>query len=518
VRQSFAEASSSGTPVIQEDTPSTRSPWGTVGALAVAACLGWLPFMARGLSPDEGGLLLVGGQWAPGSSLYGDYWVDRPPVLIGMFAAADGLGGPWALRTLGVVAVVATVLLAGVIGRLHGPGPTWSVVLPAATAAVFVGTPLFGGSVVSAELLALPFVLAGIAAVLASLTADDRDSALWWAMAAGAAGAAAFMVKQNVVDVFVVVLALVASGLRPTPDSGRRQSARLRLLGGAACGGLAMTALVLLIAQGRGTSVAELWDAVVVFRGEATGVIMQSGTASTGGRLAGMLVALAFSGAPVIAGVLAWVARRGLRSPSADRAASHDLRGAAWALLAWETFVVLVGGSYWLHYLMGLVPGLVLLAAATASTSAATGPRRSGRTIATAYGYAACSTLVVIGWVHAHPIDRPEAPVTSYLNEHARPGDTAVVAFGAANALRTTGLESPYAHLWSLPVRVRDPELHGLADVLAGPDAPTWLVVSGRSLNSWGVDGAAAKPYLRARYDKAATAGRFTVYHRNDVP
>ncbi len=93
-----------------------------------------------------------------------------------------------------------------------------------------------------------------------------------------------------------------------------------------------------------------------------------------------------------------------------------------------------------------------------------------------------------------------------------------MVAFGAANALRTTGLESPYAHLWSLPVRVRDPELHGLADVLAGPDAPTWLVVSGRSLNSWGVDGAAAKPYLRARYDKAATAGRFTVYHRNDVP
>ena len=69
------------------------APKSWVIAMAVGVCLGWLPFVGRSLSPDEGGLLTVAGQWAPGSSLYGDYWVDRPPLLIGLFALADGLGG-----------------------------------------------------------------------------------------------------------------------------------------------------------------------------------------------------------------------------------------------------------------------------------------------------------------------------------------------------------------------------------------------------------------------------------------
>ena len=44
--------------------------------------------------------------------------------------------------------------------------------LPAATAALLLATPLFGSTVVSAELLGLPFVLAGIAAALVSLEPD----------------------------------------------------------------------------------------------------------------------------------------------------------------------------------------------------------------------------------------------------------------------------------------------------------------------------------------------------------
>ena len=81
------------------DAPTT--PWrrriGTapktwVLAMAAGVCLGWLPFAGRSLSPDEAGYLIVGGQWGQGSSLYGDYWVDRPPALIAIFEAADALG------------------------------------------------------------------------------------------------------------------------------------------------------------------------------------------------------------------------------------------------------------------------------------------------------------------------------------------------------------------------------------------------------------------------------------------
>ncbi len=41
--------------------------------------------------------MLVASQWTPGSSLYGDYWVDRPPLLIDFFDVADHPGGATAL-------------------------------------------------------------------------------------------------------------------------------------------------------------------------------------------------------------------------------------------------------------------------------------------------------------------------------------------------------------------------------------------------------------------------------------
>ena len=472
-----------------------RPTWLPVGALAVvAAGLGWAPFAGRALSPDEGGFLVLASQWGPGSSLYGDYWVDRPPGLVSLFAAADWLGGPWALRAMGIVAVVVSVVLAGVIGRQVAAGN--AALLPAATAAVLVATPLFGGSVVNGEVLGLPFVLAGIACVIASSNADG-GAANWWAVGAGASGAAAFLVKQSLADVFVVVLVLLVSQRR----------AAARVLAGVAGGAAVMTALVLWGAEMRGTSVADVWDAVVTFRGEASAVIAESATATTAGRLGGLVLALLGSGALLVAGVLAWAARGPRSEP-----VGIDLRCPAAALLGWEAFAVLFGGSYWLHYLMGLVPGLVLLAAAAAQRGL------SMRSLRPAYGFAAVSALAAIGWVVVNPIDRPEEPAIAYLEDHVEPGDTGVVAFGGANILQAVDLTSPYEYLWSLPVRVRDPDLHQLADVLAGPAAPTWLVTSGATLASWGIDDDGAAAHLNARYDLAVDLGRFSVYHRNDTP
>ena len=468
--------------------------------LAAAACVGWLPFIGRPLSPDEGGFLVLAAQWDAGTSLYGDYWVDRPPALIALFAAADGLGGAWALRVMGVVAVVVTVVLAGVIGRQVAPGR--AALLPAATAAIFVATPLFGGSVVNGELLGLPFVLAGLACALAALSAVGSGLAFGWAVAAGAAGATAFLVKQSLAEVFVFVLVVVLSRWRP---------GHARLVAGVACGAVATTALALWGAQARGTSLAEMWHAVISFRGEASAVIAESATAATAGRLGGLVLALLGSGAVLIVGVLAWHARRRVVQAH-GRGPVVDLRWPAYAVLGWEAFVVLAGGSYWLHYLMGLVPGLVVLAAASAQ-------RRPGvRHLRAAYVVAAFSTVAVIGWVVVNPIERPEAPVISYLADHAAPGDTGVVAFGGANILEAAGLESPYPYLWSLPVRVRDPQVEDLARVLAGPEPPTWLVVSGDSLSTWGIDGAAAEKHVDVRYAVATHAGRFTIYHRIDGP
>jgi len=487
-----------GAPADHGHAHSARAHWLWIGALAAAACVGWVPFVGRSLSPDEGGFLIVAAQWAPGASLYGDYWVDRPPVLVGLFAAADGLGGAWALRAMGIIAVILSVVIAGAIGRMVAPTTRRAAILPAATAAVFVATPLLGGSVVNGELLGLPFVLGGVACALASMSATGRSSAIAWAVAAGAAGATAFLIKQSLVDVFVFVVAVVASQWRP---------GLARLVVGAFAGAAATTAVVVWAAELRGTDAAELWQAVVAFRGQASSVIAESATATTAGRLGGLVLALVGSGAVFVAGALAW-AGRSRRTISVG----VDLRWPAYALLGWEAFAVVLGGSYWLHYLTGFVPGLVVLAASAAQR----GP--IVRTFRVAYAFAAASSLAVIGWVVVNPIDRPEEPVIAYLEDHVRPGDTGVVAFGGANILEAAGLESPYPYLWSLPVRVHDPELQQLAEVLAGPEPPTWLVVSGASLGSWGIDDAAAAPYVDARYSLAAHAGRFTIYHRNDVP
>ncbi|GAB3263580.1 hypothetical protein [Nocardioides dilutus] len=457
--------------------------------LALAALVGWLPFLWRPLSPDEGGYLIIASQWGPGSSLYGDYWVDRPPVLIGLFALADGIGDPWALRLLGCGAVLLTVLLAAVIGRLAAPATRIGPLLTAGTAATFAATPLFGGSVVHGELLALPFVMAGLAAVIAASTARSDVQALTLSTAAGVAGALAALTKQSQLDVFVAVLVLALV------------TRRRRLLVGALAGAGLTVLVALQVSQDLGTPAGELWSAVVTFRGDAAQVIAAASTETTPRRFAGMIGALVASAAPFVAvGLLVR-----LRGPATYGVG--DLRRPAVAVLGWELFVVLLGGSFWLHYLMGLVPGLVLLAAAASQRRLQAGP-----TIVLPYAAAVVSTLATVAYVVAVPIERKEAPVIDYLQAEATPGDTAVVAFGGANILREARLTSPYEHLWSLPVRVLDPELEQFTEVLLGDRAPTWVVTQGAEIDTWGVEGATADRALRDRYRLAATTGDFTIF------
>lgn len=465
-----------------------------VPAVAAAAGLCVVPYAGRPLSPDEGGLLLLASQWSPGSSLYGDYFVDRPPGLVALAAIADAAGGGWALRALGIGAVVATVLLAGVVGRLAAPSRLPAAPLAAATAALLTTTPLFGGTVVNGELLGLPFLLAGIAAALRSATASSAPATLWWGVLAGATGAGGALVKQSLLDVFVFAAVLLLVARRARPALGVAVGAALAL------------ALAVGAASTRGTDPAALWEAVVVFRREAAAVIAASATDATTRRLGGLLLAMVATGAPVLAVVLG----RRLRRP-AEPPGVPDLRWPALATLAWEAAVVLLGGSYWLHYLMGLVPGLVLLTAAACQR-----PLPGRRALVATYGVLAASTASALLWVLCSPIERPERPVTDWLASHARPGDTAVVAFGAPNILEASRLRSPYSDLWSLPVRVHDPELTDLTALLRSEGRPTWVIVSGRSLGSWGIRAAVADRVLADHYARLATTGRWTIYRKDD--
>ncbi|WP_380168994.1 hypothetical protein [Jannaschia sp. R86511] len=466
-----------------------------------------LPLLGAPLSPDEGGFLLLGSQWGPGRSLYGDYWVDRPPLLIGFFALADRLGGAVALRSLGLVAVAAAVLGAAAVGALASPGASRARVagLCALTAAVFVSTPLFGGAEVDGEVVAMPLVLAGVALLLLALRRAPGPARTTALLGAGGIGAAAVLVKQNEWDVFVVLgVLLVSTWRRSGRDRMRARDLLVALVGAAAVG-----ALVVGVAATLGTGPAALWDAVVTFRLDASRVIGRSASPAVPHRLRLLLLALVVSGAPLVIALLV----RHLRRPVVDGAI--DVRAPAAALLLWELFVVLAGGSYWLHYLLVLVPGLVLSVAVLEVGRRTPG---SGRRVTAvpvlAWGAVAC--VVALGWTLGHPGPaREAAPVVAWLGSHTEAGDDAVIAYGQPDILQAAGLASPYPDIWSLPVRVHDPRLHALAALLAGDRAPDWVVVPGGDLETWGVDATAGTAALDARYVRVADVDGYAIYQRD---
>jgi hypothetical protein len=266
------------------------------------------------------------------------------------------------------------------------------------------------------------------------------------------------------------------------------------------------TAVVVAAASARGTVPADLWEAVVTFRIDAARELAgDSGQAPA--RLAGLVAALVASGVPLVVAAFAW---KGRGAPSRQGPwTAPDLGVAACVLITFELLVAFLGGSYWLHYLTGLVPGAVLAAAAFAQR-----PAPVTRSIGVSLALAGASTAVALGWVAAHPIERPEEPAIAYLDKHATTGDSAVVVLGAANIIQDTGLHTSYPYLWSLPARVRDADLAELDGLLGGDERPRWVVVARSSLDDWGLDFSTAQSLLDADYERAATAGKFTIYRR----
>ncbi|MFE7226035.1 hypothetical protein ACFU7D_14690 [Nocardioides sp. NPDC057577] len=488
-------------------TPVTAPPvrarrWATAGVVILAmlvATAAWLPFLARPLSADESGFLMLAQQWWPGHSLYGDLWVDRPPLLVWLFAAAGNLGPGGATATgfvapgvkiLGALASATSVGLAGILASLVSPtrrGRIACVVL----AAALLSSPLLAMPEVNGELLAVPFVLAGLVCLIVALRGSWGWRTAGLAVGAGAAGMAAALVKQNVLDVFVFAAVLVVVSVGHVPRLGRRVAA---FAGGA----ITVLGAALAGAWARGTSAAGLWDAVVTFRGQASEVINASASSATLLRGAELVAASVVSGVAVLLVV------------AVAAILTHRTRLAwpALALTAWEVFGIAAGGSYWLHYLTGIVPGLVLLVAIA--------PPRAGRALTRAVAYTVAVTLTVWTYrVASPPPPSPEAQVSTYLREHAHSStDSVVVGFGHPEIVAASGQYSAYEYLWSLPVRVRDPELNRLHSVLAGPSAPRWVVVDGGSLDTWGLNADDAQQYLVRHYVERVTYDNWHVWER----
>jgi 4-amino-4-deoxy-L-arabinose transferase-like glycosyltransferase len=431
-----------------------------VGLAAAAAFVLRLPGLTRPVRADEAGFTLVARAWdAMPDSVYGPYFVDRPPLLIAIFRLSDALGGPLFIRVVGALACASLVLTAAWTARLVAGrrAAGWTAVCVAA----ITSTTVIDAVAVKGELLGLPLVMAGCALTLVAV----RRRAAWAALVAGLAAGLAPHVKQNLVGglVFAAVLLLVSGATRALPW---REAARLAAAG--VVGAAVPLAATVAWALGAGVRLDALWYATVTFRADAAGAIA-SGVATAPATRAGVLLV-----ASLVSGMLVVVAGF-VRHAGELWTADQALTAATGALLLTDTVALVYGGSFWRDYLFPVLPGTALAAALLVARPDPGGRRMRRAIVAMGVSCLAClagwTALNVAGLQEFHEHDTGVA-----LAEAAEPGDTLVVFGGRADLQLASGLRSPYEHLWSLPMRTLDPDLDELGGVVAGSDAPTWLV------------------------------------------
>ncbi len=465
-----------------------------IPVVVAVSVLARLPFLSLPAGADEAGYLQIAAQWSRGGgSLYGHYWVDRPPLLISLFQLADLAGGLVALRLLGCVAVVAVVLLvARTSARLGGPNAgRWSAVV----AAALLVTPLLDAQEVNGELLSAPFVALGVLGFVAATQSPPGRRRIAWSWAAGSAAVAALLVKQNVADVlvfgsvFLIVQVLV--GRIPAP-------AARRVTGGAAFGGLATVMVTALWTMAHGTSPLAVFDATYPFRLHAAQVLAGSGAQYATGRLSHIGGSWLLSGLAILTVLLVVGALRA------------RVRNAALTALAatagYDAFSVAMGGGYWQHYLVEMVIPLAIGVGVLTATRG-----RMAAMAAMAVAAVAVVSVVTTTAAIGDPGTSTGQRLGAAIGRAAQPGDSLTTLYGQPQANLASGLPSPYQHLWSLPIKTLDPRLAGLDAVLSGPRAPTWLIVI-HEVASWGLDSSATQVLISSRYHPVGELNGQTVY------
>jgi 4-amino-4-deoxy-L-arabinose transferase-like glycosyltransferase len=437
--------------------------WALVG-VAITLSLR-LPFLDAAVGRDEGGDLMVAEAWHhhAGPFLYGPYFLDRPPLLVELYHFADTVQG---VRILGAIASVgAVVIVTALAVRLGGrrAAPFAAVIAGvsmSAFAAMAVYTP--------AELLAIVPASLSILLLVIGLQRERGDS-LWLFAGAGLAAATALLIKQSFGDALVagvVGLAVARAGWR----------ALTGYAAGAAVAGAALAAWALAVHA----SAHQLWYAIVGFRIDATHALTHGHAENRLDRLAhpalasGLAVALVLS----VAGIAPLRTRRGVRP----------------ALLAWliaGVAGVTLGGSYWPHYVIQLMPVAAVGAAALLSRRLAPG----------AIGLCAIAIPALVATLGVAVKDQGDSyqhdavTVGRYVHLRAGPGQTAYVQYARVNALYYTGLRSPFPYHWSLMLQAIPHMGEKVRAMLRSAERPTWIIAWDRA-DSFGLGGGGATARL----------------------
>jgi hypothetical protein len=475
----------STTPAVTHVTaPASKDPYRwLIPATVVAVVVSRIPYIPAAMSSDEAGYMMVGRQWdGPGRSMYTNYWVDRPPLLVDFYGLAAHLGGQVALRMMGIVLAVALVLAtAWLASVLRGKiAARWAAVV----CAILLVSPLLGAQEIDGELIASPFVMAGIACIVSALAAKRYKFA--WMFTAGLLAVCAALIKQNFIDIAMYgAIVLVVMLLRREVPAGLG-----RMIGGFAAGAVVMFGLAALRTYLGGTTFQALWYAMYEFRILAGQQIANHSSAAALEHLAKMLLFIVLTGMaalPVVVGYTWWSSRKTQRLPATELALP--------ILLGWVAFSIAAGGGYWSRYLIQSVGEISVLVGICALSI-----RKPVRIVVIAM--AVSSVFLWSGQAFGSNGNAPRT-IGQAVGASGQPGDTMLHFWSRANVNYAAKMESPYPYLWDLIVKVNDPHMTLAIETITGPNAPTWIVAP--DLAGWG-----KKPYrLRlAVFDKYHPIGR----------
>ncbi len=459
-----------------------------------------LPFVSSPASADESGFLIVGGAWHSGSSLYGPYWVDRPPLLIALFGLADMVGGMPGLRLLGCLAAGITVLgVAMAVRRVAGPA---AGIGSAVVACGLLVSPPAGALMVNGELLAAPFIAVGCWLAVCAATSEASSHSSWLAVGAGACAAAAVLVKQNMIDVIVFSFAL---GLLCWAFKVLSFRHLLRITLCFVAGGVITAVVVFAFALTRGTDPGDVFFAMYAFRLRATDVVSHVSTAQRMARLSQLGHAAVLSAGPLLFLALAALL---VRRSSRQKGPRLAVVFATFTLAIYAVISVAAGGSYFLHYLVQLVVPTALAGGLVVAMA----PRLGSIAVALVLGIA----LVMVVTGLSDPVESRGELAGEAVRKVSEPGDTMVIAFGESDMLYAARASSPYPYIWALPARTLDRHFRRLARVLAGEHAPTWFVVRAVPTTRVLKRNPPGKVLARRYHYVDTICGRL-IYLRNDV-
>ncbi|MEV6599297.1 hypothetical protein AB0M36_20950 [Actinoplanes sp. NPDC051346] len=426
--------------------------WPIWAAVVVAVVLR-LPFAFTGLSTDEGGYAYVARMWARGAVLYDTVWLDRPQGLLLTYRALLALGDSGTAIRIGMVVSGAIITLAlatigaALLNRTVGVAAAWVY-------AVVGIAPHLEGMTLNGELLASVPSTVAVALVVEWWR---RDRPLWVLAAGGLSAGLALTMKQSGIDGVVVGVVVVILLRRLVP-------AVVFLVG-------ASLAPVASVVHGAVTGWAGYWNALVGYQLSSMG--------GSGSNTSTRWADLRWHAGDIVLGLVPvlLVAAFGWRM--------FD-RGGRWVLGGWLAagFVgINLGGSYWPHYFVQLLPALVLLAAA-AVVGAAVAWRR--------WALASVVVLPTLVWlavlVPMSP-DRRSATIpydalaarddriAAVIKASSAPGDRIYVLESEAYLYFAADRESPYPYLWGKPIDKIPDALPLLRATLASPQRPVLVVL-----------------------------------------